>query len=94
MLQRLKEQIITCSVELRDNADIIREDSDDLREKLRDIIERNARLLGKAERLACKIRFLSPVLSEAEECMKNEMEGIHTHIQQMTREVHRVSIIY
>jgi len=51
----------------------------------------NVRLLGRAERLACKIRFLSPVLSEAEECMKNEMEGLAAHIKQMKQDAYRVS---
>lgn len=94
MLKRLKEQIITSSIELRDEADIIKEGSVELRDKLQNVMNTNAMLLKKAHMLACKVRFLSPVLSEAEECMKNEMEGLADHIKAMKREVCRVSKVY
>ena len=93
LLQELKQEIISNSVKLRDEADIIKENSEELQDKLRDVVQTNVRLLGRAERLACKIRFLSPVLSEAEECMKNEMEGLATHIKQMKRDAYRVSAV-
>ena len=90
-LKRLMEQVISNTVELTDEADIIKEKSEELQEKLAQIVETNVSLQRQADRLACRVQFLSPVFSEAEECMKKEMEGLRNHIEEMKVTTGRVS---
>ena len=93
-LKKLMEQVISNTVELSDEADIIVENSEKLHDKLGEIAETNVSLQKQAYRLACKIQFLSPVFSEAEECMKKEMEGLTKHVQEMKVSTVRVSFYY
>lgn len=91
-MKKLKEHVISNSVELMDEADIIVENSEKLQDKLTQIVETNVSLQKQADRIACRIQFLCPVFSEAEECMKKEMEGLKNHVREMKVATFRVSV--
>ena len=93
----MKEQIISDCVKLRDYCDIIKEESDALQEKIKKVSDKNKILHKRAVTLACKVEHHSPVFSEAEDCMKKEMEGLTNHIHEMHLTTQRVcccSLIY
>lgn len=82
--QRLKECLITETEKLKEERDIMEEETERLQHKLEGLVTKNKSLQKQAERLACLVKFQSGVLSEAEECMMKEMEGIKDHLSQMS----------
>ena len=92
MTNRLKEQIISDLVELRESRDIIQEESERLQDKMKRLSRQNKSLLQRVKRLACRVESRSPLISEAEECMMKEVEGVRDHIKTMTLEILTVSV--
>lgn len=57
------------------------------------LLERNKNLLQRVKRLACRVDSRSPLISEAEECMMKEVEGVHDHIKRMALEILNVCTV-
>lgn len=76
---------------LSDECDIIEEESEKLQGKLKTLSDKNAALLQQVRRLACCATSRPPILSEAEECMMREIEGLDNHMKLMNAEIHSVS---
>lgn len=87
----MKQKIIKDLVTLRDQCDIIDDKSENLQDKLKHCTTANRLLLERVKKLACRVEFRPPVLSEAEECMMREMEGLRDHVKKMLAEMHTVS---
>lgn len=87
---RKKEHIISEIAKLRDERDVIEEESEKLQAKMKKLLNRNKRLLQRVKKLACRVEVRPPVLSEAEECMMKEMEGLRDYVEKMKLEVHVV----
>ena len=79
---------------LTDDCDVIEEESDRLRDKLRSVSDKHAVLMQRVKMLACRAESRPPVLSEAEECMMREMEGLRDHMKIMHSEILGVSSKY
>ncbi len=91
--RRLKEQIISDIVRLRDERDVIEEDCGALQDKVRRLAKRNVNLQDRVKRMACRVELRSPVLSEAEQCMMKELEGFSNHFKKMDVEIRSVCIV-
>lgn len=91
--KRLKQQIVSDLVNLRESRDIIQEESEKLEDKMKRLLARNKNLLDRAKRLACYVELRSPVLSEAEDCMSKEVEGVRDHIKTMELAIFNVGTV-
>ena len=88
--RRLKQQMVSDLGTLREEKDIIQEESEKLEDKMKRLLARNKNLLDRAKRLACCVELRSPVLSEAEDCMGKEVEGVRDHIKTMEAKITNV----
>lgn len=92
---RLKDKIISDLAMLTDECDIMEEESDRLCDKLKKLSKKNVSLLQRVKRLACHAESRPPILSEAEECMMREMEGLRDHMKMtMMPRIINVSPVY
>lgn len=79
---------------LKDNAEEINETTDAMKSKLEDLTKKHEILMKSMEQIAYRVESKSPHLSEAEECMRTELEGLQKHVKVMSQkiiEVHRVA---
>lgn len=86
-MRETKEQIISDVVQLRVDAEITQEESERLQHKIEDLSLKHKKLQKRAEKLAFKVRYQSPVFSEAEECMHKEMDGLKRHSKEMASQL-------
>ena len=90
---RLKEQIISDVAKLRDECDVVEEECGALQDKMRRLAKKNNILQGRVRKMACRMELSSPVLSEAELCMSEELVGFTNHFKKMKAEMQSVGSI-
>ena len=91
MSARLKEQIFSDLLGLQEGCEDMGVMCDSLRDKVDQLSKKNTFLLQRVKRLACRVESRSPIISEAEECMMKEVEGVENHIKTMAVEVFTVN---
>ena len=80
-----KQQIVSDLENIKDEAEDLRNRTDYIDSRL-DEATRNQRVLMKrVEQIIYRVESKSPFLSEAEECMKTELEGLQKHIKVMSQ---------
>jgi nuclear pore complex protein Nup88 len=83
VLCRQKEQQLRDLVALRDEHLEVMERSEDMRGKMALIQQQSSQLLLRLERLLCKLEAQSPILSDAEISMEQELSQLPTKLQAM-----------
>ena len=91
MSMRLKEQIFSDLLGLQEGCEDVGVMCDSLRDKVDQLSGKNTILLQRVKRLACRVESRSPIISEAEECMMKEVEGVENHIKTMAVELFNVN---
>lgn len=92
-LSRQKQQIISELVSLKDEAEELRERTNGIEYKLIGLMKKQKVLMKCVEQIIYRVESKSPHLSEAEELMRTELEGLQKHIKTMSQkliEVHYV----
>ena len=82
-----KEQIISELVCLKDEAEELREKTNDIEFKLDGLMKKQKILMKCVEQIIYRVESKSPHLSEAEELMRTELEGLQKHIKVMSQKL-------
>ena len=82
-----KEQIISDLECLKDETEDLREKTNDIEFKLDSLIKKQNVLTKHVEQIIYRVESKSPHLSEAEECMRTELEGLQKHIKVMSQKL-------
>lgn len=91
MLVDRKQTIISESVSIEDKVEALESENENLSTKLVSVKEKLVTLDSRLTRLVCLLESQSEVLSQAEECMGYEIEGLTSHMQVMHRKLAEVS---
>ena len=89
-----KEQVISELVRLKDEAEELRVKTSDIEYKLESLMKNQKLLMKSVEQIIYRVESKSPHLSEAEECMKTELEGLQKHIKVMSQKLIEVYTVY
>ena len=85
-----REQIISELVKLRDETEEVREKTESIEFNLDTLMEKQKVLMKRVEQIVYRVESKSPFLSEAEECMKTELEGLEKHMKVMRQKLTEV----
>ena len=92
-IQSLQEQnrdIVSERLRIEDELDDIASTNEHLKEKVEDVQRRCKELGQRASTLLYQIEAQSPVLSQAEEWMRDEVDGINSHMPLLLQKLHEV----
>ena len=87
-----KQQVISELVRLKDEAEELREKTNDIEYKLDSLMKKQKLLMKSVEQIVYRVESKSPHLSEAEELMKTELEGLQKHIKVMSQKLIEVHV--
>ena len=87
-----KEQIISDLEKIKDEAEEMRERTNGIEYQLDELTRKQNVLMRRVERIVYRVESKSPFLSEAEECMMKELEGLEKHMKTMLQKLTEVKV--
>lgn len=87
-----KEQIIGDLENIKDEAEEMRDRTDGIKYRLDTLSMKQNMLMKRVERIVYRVESKSPFISEAEECMMKELEGLEKHMKTMSQKLTEVKV--
>ena len=84
-LAERKQRFVSEKIHIEDKIEELETENGKLEEDLKTVKDNFMSLERRVERLICRVEGQSPVLSQAEEWMRDEIEGLNSHMQVMHR---------
>lgn len=87
-----KEQIISDHEKIKDEAEEMRDRTNGIEYRLGELVRKQNLLMRRVEQIVYRVESRSPFLSEAEECMVKELEGLEKHMKTMLQKLAEVKV--
>lgn len=80
ILVRQKQILLSALLKLQEETEEIKTYTEDLGDKLISLAETHKNLMLRVQQVMYRVESQSPVISEAENCMLEELEGLKNHL--------------
>ena len=70
----------------------MKERTDGIEYRLGELTKKQNVLMRRVEQIVYRVELKSPILSEAEECMMKELEGLEKHMKTMLQKITEVKV--
>ena len=92
-LSQQKQQIISDLEKIKDEVEDLKEKTNGIEYNLDALLEKQKHLTRRVEQVVYRVESKSPFMSEAENCMRTELEGVLRHISVMSQRLAEVGLL-
>ena len=90
-LSQQKQQIISDLENIKDKVEDLKERTSEIECNVDVLLQKQKELMKDVERIVYRVESKSPFISEAENCMRTELEGVQRHMSVMAQRLIEVN---